>query len=109
MASGAFTATVSAITNAFGDPTRRGIYLFARERAEGVTASQVAEQFGLHPNVARHHLARLAPAPPRPPSRRRLPRSRRRTSRRRRCRAAVEALSVGGGCQDRRCRAQRRP
>ena len=31
MTSGAFTATVSAITNAFGDPTRRGIYLFARE------------------------------------------------------------------------------
>src|SRR4051794_7291889 len=60
MASGAFTATVSAITNAFGDPTRRGIYLFARERAEGVTASQVAEQFGLHPNVARHHLDKLA-------------------------------------------------
>jgi len=51
---------VSAITSAFGDPTRRGIYLFAREREEGVTASQVAEQFGLHPNVARHHLDRLA-------------------------------------------------
>lgn len=60
MASGAFTATVSAITNAFGDPTRRGIYLYAREHEEGVTASQVAEQFGLHPNVARHHLDRLA-------------------------------------------------
>ncbi len=60
MTSGAFTATVSAITNAFGDPTRRGIYLFAREHTEGVTASQVAEQFGLHPNVARHHLDRLA-------------------------------------------------
>ena len=60
MTSGAFTATVSAITNAFGDPTRRGIYLFAREREEGVTASQVAEQFSLHPNVARHHLDRLA-------------------------------------------------
>jgi predicted ArsR family transcriptional regulator len=60
MASGAFTATVSAITNAFGDPTRRGIYLFAREHEAGVTASQVAEQFGLHPNVARHHLDRLA-------------------------------------------------
>ncbi len=60
MTSGAFTATVSAITNAFGDPTRRGIYLFAREHPEGVTASQVAEQFGLHPNVARHHLDRLA-------------------------------------------------
>ncbi|MEP7114849.1 MAG: helix-turn-helix domain-containing protein [Ilumatobacteraceae bacterium] len=60
MASGAFTATVSAITNAFGDPTRRSIYLFAREHEAGVTASQVAEQFGLHPNVARHHLDRLA-------------------------------------------------
>ncbi len=60
MASGAFTATVSAITNAFGDPTRRGIYLHAREHSEGVTASQVAERFGLHPNVARHHLDRLA-------------------------------------------------
>ena len=60
MASGAFTATVSAITNAFGDPTRRSIYLFAREHEEAVTASQVAEQFGLHPNVARHHLDRLA-------------------------------------------------
>jgi predicted ArsR family transcriptional regulator len=60
MASGAFTATVSAITNAFGDPTRRSIYLFVREHEEGVTASMVAEQFGLHPNVARHHLDRLA-------------------------------------------------
>jgi predicted ArsR family transcriptional regulator len=60
MASGAFTATVSAITNAFGDPTRRGIYLFARDHTKGVTASQVAEKFGLHPNVARHHLDRLA-------------------------------------------------
>jgi predicted ArsR family transcriptional regulator len=60
MTSGAFTATVSAITSAFGDPTRRGIYLFAREHDEGVTASQVAEKFGLHPNVARHHLDRLA-------------------------------------------------
>ena len=60
MAPGAFTATVSAITNAFGDPTRRSIYLFARECEQGVTASQVAEQFGLHPNVARHHLDKLA-------------------------------------------------
>ncbi|MTA13138.1 MAG: helix-turn-helix domain-containing protein [Actinobacteria bacterium] len=57
---GAFTATVSAITNAFGDPTRRGIYLFARSAERGVTAAQVAAEFGLHPNVARHHLDRLA-------------------------------------------------
>jgi predicted ArsR family transcriptional regulator len=55
-----FTATVSAITHAFGDPTRRSIYLFAREHLAGVTAAQVAERFGLHPNVARHHLDKLA-------------------------------------------------
>ena len=55
-----FTATVSAFTNAFGDPTRRGIYLLARDTEGGVTAAQVAEQFGVHPNVARHHLDKLA-------------------------------------------------
>ena len=55
-----FSATVSAITSAFGDPTRRAIYLFARGRDEGATAAQVAEEFGLHPNVARHHLDKLA-------------------------------------------------
>jgi predicted ArsR family transcriptional regulator len=57
---GAFSATVSAITSAFGDPTRRGIYLFARSAERGVTAAQVAAHVGLHPNVARHHLDRLA-------------------------------------------------
>jgi predicted ArsR family transcriptional regulator len=51
---------VSAITNAFGDPTRRSIYLFARAADQGVTAAHVASEFGLHPNVARHHLDRLA-------------------------------------------------
>jgi predicted ArsR family transcriptional regulator len=60
LAPGAFTATVSAITSAFGDPTRRGVYLYVRETSTGVTASQVAEHFGLHPNVARHHLDKLA-------------------------------------------------
>ena len=55
-----FTSTVSAITNAFGDPTRRGIYLFARDESAGVTATQVSEKFGVHPNVARHHLDKLA-------------------------------------------------
>lgn len=65
MASGAptpatFSATVSAITSAFGDPTRRAIYLFARDHDGGATAAQVAEEFGLHPNVARHHLDKLA-------------------------------------------------
>lgn len=56
---GSFNATVSAITDAFGDPTRRSIYLFARDE-QGVTAAQVADRFGLHPNVARHHLDKLA-------------------------------------------------
>lgn len=71
-----FTAAVSAITDAFGDPTRRRIYLFVRDHpsadagaragttprplASGVTASAVAAEVGVHPNVARHHLDKLA-------------------------------------------------
>jgi predicted ArsR family transcriptional regulator len=55
-----FSAAVVAVTTAFGDPTRRRIYLFAREHELGVTAGDVAEQFALHPNVARHHLDKLA-------------------------------------------------
>ena len=55
-----FSSAVSAITNAFGDPTRRAIYLFAHQTDGGVTATQVAEHFGLHPNVARHHLDKLS-------------------------------------------------
>jgi predicted ArsR family transcriptional regulator len=55
-----FTSAVSAITNAFGDPTRRQIYLYVHEHTEGVTAAQVAEHARLHPNVARHHLDKLA-------------------------------------------------
>jgi predicted ArsR family transcriptional regulator len=55
-----FSASVTAITSAFGDPTRRAIYLHARDDVDGVTAAGVAERFGLHPNVARHHLDKLA-------------------------------------------------
>lgn len=55
-----FASAVTAITSAFGDPTRREIYLFARDTEGGVTAAQVAERFALHPNVARHHLDKLA-------------------------------------------------
>ena len=55
-----FSAAVSAVTSAFGDPTRREIYLFARQTDHGVTAGEVAERFELHPNVARHHLDKLA-------------------------------------------------
>jgi predicted ArsR family transcriptional regulator len=57
-----FASAVTAITSAFGDPTRREIYLFAHELGSdgGVTAADVAERFALHPNVARHHLDKLA-------------------------------------------------
>lgn len=55
-----FASAVTAITSAFGDPTRREIYLFAHGSTDGVTASEVAEKFTLHANVARHHLDKLA-------------------------------------------------
>jgi predicted ArsR family transcriptional regulator len=70
-----FSSAVTAITSAFGDPTRREIYLFVHGRSDphriegddgegapstgGVTAGEVAEHFALHPNVARHHLDKL--------------------------------------------------
>lgn len=55
-----FASAVTAITSAFGDPTRREIYLFAHSSELGVTASEVADHFDLHANVARHHLDKLA-------------------------------------------------
>ena len=55
-----FSSVVTAITSAFGDPTRREIYLFARQAEDGVTATEVARRFDLHPNVARHHLDKLS-------------------------------------------------
>ncbi len=54
-----FSSVVTAISSAFGDPTRREIYLFARSSEAGVTATEVAKRFDLHPNVARHHLDKL--------------------------------------------------
>jgi len=55
-----FSAAVASITSAFGDPTRRDIYLRVRETGEGMTASEVAQAVDLHANVARHHLDKLA-------------------------------------------------
>jgi predicted ArsR family transcriptional regulator len=55
-----FSAAVASVTSAFGDPTRRQIYLLVRQSPEGVTAAEVASRFELHPNVARHHLDKLA-------------------------------------------------
>jgi predicted ArsR family transcriptional regulator len=55
-----FASAVTAIASAFGDPTRRDIFLHVHEEPDGVTASEVAERFELHANVARHHLDKLA-------------------------------------------------
>jgi predicted ArsR family transcriptional regulator len=55
-----FSAAVSALTTAFGDPTRREIYLYLRQADGGRTSTEVAQYFDLHPNVARHHLDKLA-------------------------------------------------
>lgn len=57
-----FNAAVTSITSAFGDPTRRAIYLRVRDRQEGMTASEVAAEVALHANVARHHLEKLVSA-----------------------------------------------
>lgn len=46
------------VSRAFGDPTRRAIYFDVVE-SPGTTVAEVAERFGVHPNVARHHLERL--------------------------------------------------
>ncbi len=51
---------ISDLTQALGDPTRRAIYIAVREAPEPLTTSKIAELFELHPNVARHHLDRLA-------------------------------------------------
>lgn len=51
---------LSDLTSTLGDPTRRSIYLTVRESADPVTAAQVASEFSIHANVARHHLDRLA-------------------------------------------------
>src|SRR5580698_9608479 len=55
---GRFSAAVAAVSAAFGDPTRRHIFLHVRA-VPGATATEVATVFSLHPNVARHHLQRL--------------------------------------------------
>jgi predicted ArsR family transcriptional regulator len=55
-----FDQTIGDLTAALGDPTRRAIYIAVRQSAEALTSTQVAEIFEIHPNVARHHLDRLA-------------------------------------------------
>lgn len=59
MTSQDFDRTFGDLAATLGDPTRRGIYVTAREAGDPVTAGRIAEAFGIHPNVARHHLDRL--------------------------------------------------
>jgi len=54
-----FESALGDLAAILGDPTRRGIYLSIRESKEPSTAAVVAESFGIHPNVARHHIDRL--------------------------------------------------
>ena len=51
---------ISDLTGSLGDPTRRAIYIAVRESGEPLTTASVARLFEIHPNVARHHLDRLA-------------------------------------------------
>ena len=53
-----FSAAVTALSSAFGDPSRRAIYLHIRNNPH-MTVAELAEVFSLHPNVVRHHLDRL--------------------------------------------------
>ena len=53
-----FSAAVDALSSAFGDPTRRSIYLHLRSHPHSSVA-ELAKTFDLHPNVVRHHLERL--------------------------------------------------
>lgn len=55
-----FDTELGAIAGSLGDATRRGIYIAVRESTDPLTAGQIAEMFTIHPNVARHHLDRLA-------------------------------------------------
>ncbi len=48
------------LADVFGDHTRRSIYRHVRNAEEPLSASEVAEVFGLHRTVARAHLEKLA-------------------------------------------------
>ena len=47
------------ITSVLSDPTRYKIYQYITERHNDVTVQEIADQFEIHPNVARLHLSKL--------------------------------------------------
>lgn len=52
--------SISDLTSALGDPTRRAVYIAIRESTGPMSTAGIAELFDIHPNVARHHLDKLA-------------------------------------------------
>ena len=56
------SAEADVVERALSVPTRAGIFRRLRTEGQPVTAREVAEMFGLHPNVARNHLDVLADA-----------------------------------------------
>lgn len=48
------------VSAVLADPTRYRIYQHVLSASHGVTVSEMAREFGLHPNVARMHLGKLA-------------------------------------------------
>ncbi len=47
------------ITNVLSDPTRYYIYQYITKRHQDVTVQEIADNFNIHPNVARLHLSKL--------------------------------------------------
>src|SRR4051794_9166126 len=47
------------ITNVLSDPTRYYIYQYITQKHDEVTVQEIADQFSIHPNVARLHLTKL--------------------------------------------------
>lgn len=50
---------IADLTSALGDATRRAIFIAVRESSDPLTVGKVAELFGIHRNLARHHLEKL--------------------------------------------------
>lgn len=47
------------LTNTLADETRYSIYQYVLKEKKEVTVQEIADQFGIHPNVARLHLTKL--------------------------------------------------
>lgn len=55
-----FDKVAAGVVKSLGDATRRAILIAVKESTEPLAASDVAEMFGIHRTVARHHLNLLA-------------------------------------------------